>query len=171
MVILYLLFVDNSTMSGYCSPWLYSLLVLCCLPSQGEKPTNLITSVQYLPLENQSYFHNLLFQLEDFRDLVLADLYGISPCTIPPIDTLTDVAFQVTFKYWTSHWIFLFCLVLVLLCFKRWTDKSVNQPFSDDPFTPRFPKPLFNQFFMCSSILCWQTFFKPLFICSSILYF
>ena len=36
-----------------------------------------------------------LLQLEDFRDLVLADLYGISPCTIPPIDTLTDVAFQV----------------------------------------------------------------------------
>ena len=35
-----------------------------------------------------------LIKIEDFRDLVLDDLYGISPCTVPPIDTITDVAFE-----------------------------------------------------------------------------
>jgi hypothetical protein len=35
-----------------------------------------------------------LVKIEEFREHVLADLYGIAPCTIPPIDTLTDVAFQ-----------------------------------------------------------------------------
>ena len=57
---------------------------LCCLPDQG----NTLFATPLVRIKN-------LLQLEDFRDLVLADLYGISPCTIPPIDTLTDVAFQV----------------------------------------------------------------------------
>jgi len=35
-----------------------------------------------------------LVLIEDIRDLVLDDLYGISPCTVPPIDTITDVAFE-----------------------------------------------------------------------------
>ena len=63
--------------------------------------------IQYLPSEitftrmkviSTPHASSFLLQLEDFRDLVLADLYGISPCTIPPIDTLTDVAFQVSFQ-------------------------------------------------------------------------
>ena len=35
-----------------------------------------------------------LIKIEDFRDFILEDLYGISPCTVPPIDTITDVAFE-----------------------------------------------------------------------------
>jgi len=35
-----------------------------------------------------------LIKLEDIRDFILDDLYGIIPCSIPPIDTLTDVAFE-----------------------------------------------------------------------------
>ena len=35
-----------------------------------------------------------LIKIEDFRDFILSDLYGIIPCTIPPIDTLIDVAFE-----------------------------------------------------------------------------
>merc|ERR1712088_1258571 len=36
----------------------------------------------------------LLVLLEDIRDLVLDDLYGITPCTLPPIDTVIDSAFE-----------------------------------------------------------------------------
>ena len=35
-----------------------------------------------------------LIKLEDLRDYILEGLYGIPPCTIPPIDTLTDTAFE-----------------------------------------------------------------------------
>ena len=35
-----------------------------------------------------------LIKLEDIRDYILDDLYGIIPCTIPPIDTITDLAFE-----------------------------------------------------------------------------
>jgi hypothetical protein len=35
-----------------------------------------------------------LIKIEDFWDFVLDDLYGIIPCTVPPIDTITDVAFE-----------------------------------------------------------------------------
>lgn len=39
------------------------------------------------------YAGYLIF-IEDIRDLVLDDLYGIGPCTVPPIDTIIDVAFE-----------------------------------------------------------------------------
>ena len=35
-----------------------------------------------------------LVKIEDFRDFILSDLYRIIPCTVPPIDTITDVAFE-----------------------------------------------------------------------------
>ena len=35
-----------------------------------------------------------MIKLEDIREFILQDMYGIKPCTIPPIDTLTDVAFE-----------------------------------------------------------------------------
>ena len=35
-----------------------------------------------------------LIKLEDLRDFILEGLYSIPPCTIPPIDTLTDAAFE-----------------------------------------------------------------------------
>ena len=35
-----------------------------------------------------------LVKIEDFRDFILDDLYGITPCTVPPIDAITDVAFE-----------------------------------------------------------------------------
>jgi len=35
-----------------------------------------------------------LVKLEDVRDLILDDLYGVPPCTIPPVDTLTDTSFE-----------------------------------------------------------------------------
>jgi len=35
-----------------------------------------------------------LVLIEDVRDLVLHDLYGVAPCSMPPIDTATDVAFE-----------------------------------------------------------------------------
>ena len=35
-----------------------------------------------------------LIKLEDLRDYILEGLYSIPPCTIPPIDTLTDTAFE-----------------------------------------------------------------------------
>jgi len=62
----------------------------CCLPLPVA--TRLIGAA--LLLFTLGLYVAYLVKLEDFRDLVLADLYGISPCTIPPIDTLTDVAFQ-----------------------------------------------------------------------------
>ena len=35
-----------------------------------------------------------LIKIEDIRDYILDDLYGIIPCTIPPIDTVIDMAFE-----------------------------------------------------------------------------
>ena len=35
-----------------------------------------------------------LVKLEDVRAVVLEQLYGVPPCTIPPIDTLTDSCFE-----------------------------------------------------------------------------
>ena len=35
-----------------------------------------------------------LIKLEDIRLIVLDGLYDIQQCTIPPIDTLTDTAFE-----------------------------------------------------------------------------
>ena len=35
-----------------------------------------------------------LVLVEDFRNHVLEDLYSIRPCSIPPIDTFTDVSFE-----------------------------------------------------------------------------
>ena len=39
-------------------------------------------------------FVGYLIKLEDLRDYILEGLYSIPPCTIPPIDTLTDTAFE-----------------------------------------------------------------------------
>ena len=39
-------------------------------------------------------FVGYLIKLEDLRDYILEGLYNIPPCTIPPIDTLTDAAFE-----------------------------------------------------------------------------
>lgn len=39
-------------------------------------------------------FVGYLIKLEDLRDFILEGLYSIPPCTIPPIDTLTDTAFE-----------------------------------------------------------------------------
>ena len=33
-------------------------------------------------------------KIEDVRDFILDDMYGISPCTIAPIDTLIDSCFE-----------------------------------------------------------------------------
>ena len=35
-----------------------------------------------------------LIKIEAIREHILSDLYGILPCTVPPIDTVTDVAFE-----------------------------------------------------------------------------
>jgi len=35
-----------------------------------------------------------LVLVEDFRHHILEELYGIAPCSFPPIDTFTDVAFE-----------------------------------------------------------------------------
>ena len=35
-----------------------------------------------------------MIKLEDFRDFVLDDLYGIAPCTNPILDTLIDTCFE-----------------------------------------------------------------------------
>ena len=35
-----------------------------------------------------------LVKLEEVRAVVLEQLYGVPPCTIPPIDTLTDSCFE-----------------------------------------------------------------------------
>ena len=35
-----------------------------------------------------------LARLQDVRDFLLDDLYGIAPCSLPPLDTLVDTCFQ-----------------------------------------------------------------------------
>ena len=35
-----------------------------------------------------------LVRIQDVRDFLLDDLYGIAPCSLPPLDTLVDTCFQ-----------------------------------------------------------------------------
>lgn len=35
-----------------------------------------------------------LARIQDVRDFLLDDLYGIAPCSLPPLDTLVDTCFQ-----------------------------------------------------------------------------
>ena len=35
-----------------------------------------------------------LARVQDVRDFLLDDLYGIAPCSLPPLDTLVDTCFQ-----------------------------------------------------------------------------
>ena len=35
-----------------------------------------------------------LARIQDVRDFLLDDLYGIAPCSLPPLDTLVDPCFQ-----------------------------------------------------------------------------
>ena len=35
-----------------------------------------------------------LMKIEDVRDFILDDMYGISPCTIAPLETLIDSCFE-----------------------------------------------------------------------------
>ena len=35
-----------------------------------------------------------LVKINDVRDFILDDMYGVAPCTWPPLDTLVDTAFE-----------------------------------------------------------------------------
>jgi len=62
----------------------------CCLGITGC--TRLVGGLMLLLV--LGLFITYLVLLEDIRDLVLDDLYGITPCTLPPIDTVIDTAFE-----------------------------------------------------------------------------
>lgn len=64
----------------------------CCCCLSLDKGTRTIGTAFFI-ITLGVYITYLVF-IEDFRDKVLDDLYGIQPCTIPPIDTVTDVAFE-----------------------------------------------------------------------------
>jgi len=67
-------------------------LTKCCCCMSLDKGTRTIgTSFFLLSLGIYSVY--LVF-IEDFRKHVLEDLYDIRPCSIPPIDTVTDVTFE-----------------------------------------------------------------------------
>merc|ERR1719323_773529 len=55
--------------------------------------------------------HCYLIKLEDFRDFVLDDLYGIAPCTNPILDTLIDTCFEYS----------ILVNLLLIFSFKRWS--------------------------------------------------
>ena len=46
------------------------------------------------------FYAAYLVLIEEIRDSVLEQLYGIPPCTVPPIDTVIDVAFEYR---WRQH--------------------------------------------------------------------
>jgi len=52
-----------------------------------------------------------LMKIEDVRDFILDDMYGISPCTIAPIDTLIDSCFEYS----------ILVNLLVVFALKKWT--------------------------------------------------
>merc|ERR1711874_403372 len=64
----------------------------CCNCIRLDVATRLI-GVSCL-LVSLGLFLFYLVKLEDVRNFILDDLYGIPPCTIPPIDTLTDTSFE-----------------------------------------------------------------------------
>ena len=37
-----------------------------------------------------------MLKIEDVRDFILDDMYGIPPCTIAPIETLIDSCFELS---------------------------------------------------------------------------
>jgi len=62
----------------------------CCLSlDQGAKVVGGV-----LLLFTLGVYIVYLIKIEDIRDYILDDLYGIIPCTIPPIDTVIDMAFE-----------------------------------------------------------------------------
>jgi len=70
----------------------WSKLDKCCSCLRLDLATRLIGIFGLLSTLGLFVFY--LVKLEDVRDFILDDLYGIPPCTIPPIDTLTDSTFE-----------------------------------------------------------------------------
>jgi len=70
----------------------WSKLDKCCNCLRLDLATRLIGIFGLLSTLGLFIFY--LVKLEDVRDFILDDLYGIPPCTIPPIDTLTDSSFE-----------------------------------------------------------------------------
>jgi len=52
-----------------------------------------------------------LMKIEDVRDFILDDMYGISPCTIAPLETLIDSCFEFS----------ILVNLLVVFALKKWT--------------------------------------------------
>jgi len=68
-----------------------SLRVCCCCMSLHQGTRTIGTSFFFITL---GIYATYLVFIEDLRDKVLDDLYHIKPCTVPPIDTVTDVTFE-----------------------------------------------------------------------------
>lgn len=99
----------------------------CCCCISLELGTRIIGAV-FLIL-SLGGFVGYLIKLEDLRDFILEGLYSIPPCTIPPIDTLTDAAFEYSIlanillllgcvsctRWLLVPWLSVYCLNMVLM--------------------------------------------------------
>ena len=52
-----------------------------------------------------------LVKINDVRDFILDDMYGIAPCTWPPLDALVDTAFEFS----------ILANILLMFSPRRWT--------------------------------------------------
>lgn len=105
----------------------WSRLERCCCCIGLEIGTRLI-GLLFL-LISLGLFVLYLVKLEDVRAVVLEQLYGVPPCTIPPIDTLTDSCFEYSIianvlliigcvscsRWLLVPWLAVYCLNMLLL--------------------------------------------------------
>lgn len=106
----------------------WSKLEKCCCCISLDVGTRIIGAV-FLLISVASFIAYLI-KLEDIRLIVLDGLYDIQQCTIPPIDTLTDTAFEYSIlanllliigcfsctRWLLVPWLCIYILNMILLC-------------------------------------------------------